>query len=564
MGRCALLRILFGAALILCLGCLSGPSKVSFPEGYTPSMMLDGNVAEADGSHQAQRYDTGSDGISLEVDSGTVPSVAPDSSTSPSCINRRMDGDETDRDCGGEVCPPCGTRDRCLVASDCISGICRLNRCARARCGDGVINGNEACDDGNDIDTDDCTNDCREQTCGNGQIDPLEGSCDCEDGSVNLDGAAGNGCECVVNDTADTSCDGVDDDCDGLFDEDFESMLLEQSPCMPVDGEPDCVGAQVSTYATCSEGVIVPEEEPGECPLDEFTIDEQIGDCRPNEPCSATGGQQRSRTVCTMGEPSVREDTLPCDTGIVNGTVIANELSDCTNDATPCSAEGTQRRTEAFCEPGLDGLLLPQVRSFEQPCIRETEGLVLQALDPSPCGYGGPCYPRAYIEQRRLECRNNEPTPVVVSQEVCERRTISEVDCSCVAESGSEGLFVGENCVEYTTISGALTGDSDGTYLTMTCSITGSSCSVTNDSDTCPIRCPAGEDVSFCCANGLPNCGLERIQDPTYRIERIELSGLRGDDRCESDLEDLVECTRTTADRVRETSATCEAEPIDD
>ena len=59
----------------------------------------------------------------------------------------------------------------------------------------------------------------------------------------------------------------------------------------------------------------------------------------------------------------------------------------------------------------------------------------------------------------------------------------------------------------------------------MTCSITGSSCSVTNDSDTRFDAPP--EDVSFCCANGLPTCGLERIQDPTYRIERIELSGLR-------------------------------------
>ena len=138
-----------------------------------------------------------------------------------------------------------------MLASDCNSGVCRLNRCARARCGDGVINGNEACDDGNGIDTDACTNDCREQTCGNGQIDPGEGSCDCEDGSVNLDGMASNGCECVVNDTSDTSCDGVDDDCDGRFDENFEIMLLEQSPCLPVDEEPDCVGAQVSTYATC-------------------------------------------------------------------------------------------------------------------------------------------------------------------------------------------------------------------------------------------------------------------------------------------------------------------------
>lgn len=527
-------------------------------------MMFDGNAAEGDVGRAAQSFDARSDSTVRDAGRGNDIVLNPDAGTSASCSNGRRDGNETDRDCGGGDCPPCGTRDTCMLASDCNSGVCRLNRCARARCGDGVINGNEACDDGNEIDTDACTNDCREQTCGNGQIDPGEGSCDCEDGSVNLDGMASNGCECVVNDTSDTSCDGVDDDCDGRFDENFEIMLLEQSPCMPVDEEPDCIGAQVSTYATCIEGVIIPEEEPDQCPLDEFTIDEQIGDCTPNEPCSATGGQQRTRTVCTMGEPSVREDTLPCDTGIVNGTVIANQLSDCTNDATPCSAEGTQLRTETFCEPGLDGPLLPQVRSLEQPCIRETEGLVLQALDPSPCGYGGPCYPRAYIEQRRLECRNNEPTPVVVSQEVCEHRTISEVDCSCVAESGSEGLFVGENCVEYTTISGALAGNSDGTSLTISCGVTGRSCSVSNDSDSCPIQCPAGEDVAFCCSNGQDNCGPGLVRDPTYRLDRIELTGVAGDDRCESNLEDLIECTRPTALGAQNASATCEAESIND
>ena len=75
----------------------------------------------------------------------------------------------------------------------------------------------------------------------------------------------------------------VDDGLRWPFDEDF-NMLLEQSPRMPVDGEPDCVGAQSRPMRPAVRRDCT-EEEPGECP-DEFTIDEN-GDCRPNEPCSA-------------------------------------------------------------------------------------------------------------------------------------------------------------------------------------------------------------------------------------------------------------------------------------
>lgn len=51
-------------------------------------------------------------------------------------------------------------------------------------CGDGILDPSEECDDGNDIDTDGCRNDCTLPYCGDGFVDPGE---ECDDGN-NLDG----------------------------------------------------------------------------------------------------------------------------------------------------------------------------------------------------------------------------------------------------------------------------------------------------------------------------------------------------------------------------------------
>lgn len=49
-------------------------------------------------------------------------------------------------------------------------------------CGDGTVEAGEECDDGNDVDTDGCGNDCTVRTCGDGVVDPAE-ECDLGDGN---------------------------------------------------------------------------------------------------------------------------------------------------------------------------------------------------------------------------------------------------------------------------------------------------------------------------------------------------------------------------------------------
>lgn len=59
------------------------------------------------------------------------------------CQNAAKDGQETGMDCGGPDCPPCGDTGKCLIASDCLSGVCQLGKCQFPSPSDGVKNGQE-------------------------------------------------------------------------------------------------------------------------------------------------------------------------------------------------------------------------------------------------------------------------------------------------------------------------------------------------------------------------------------------------------------------------------------
>jgi len=57
-------------------------------------------------------------------------------------------------------------------------------------CGNGIKDPNEVCDDGNTVNGDGCSADCRSnETCGNGVVDVIKGEV-CDDGNTN----SGDGC----------------------------------------------------------------------------------------------------------------------------------------------------------------------------------------------------------------------------------------------------------------------------------------------------------------------------------------------------------------------------------
>jgi cysteine-rich repeat protein len=67
------------------------------------------------------------------------------------------------------------------------AGLCRDRVCVVAGCGDGVLDAGEACDDGNDDDTDACTSACALPDCGD---EVLQGEEECDDGAANADDRA--------------------------------------------------------------------------------------------------------------------------------------------------------------------------------------------------------------------------------------------------------------------------------------------------------------------------------------------------------------------------------------
>ena len=60
------------------------------------------------------------------------------------CFDNVKDLNETDVDCGGNLCLACVAGKACKAASDCQSRVCTTNICQPARCNDTVKNGNES------------------------------------------------------------------------------------------------------------------------------------------------------------------------------------------------------------------------------------------------------------------------------------------------------------------------------------------------------------------------------------------------------------------------------------
>jgi hypothetical protein len=105
------------------------------------------------------------------------------------CSDHRMNGDETDVDCGGPSCSACMPGQGCKLAKDCTTGVCIDGKCQQATCNDGMKNGSETgVDCGGDC-PGKCANglpcgepkDCQSGICTGGLCEPAS----CSDGVVN-------------------------------------------------------------------------------------------------------------------------------------------------------------------------------------------------------------------------------------------------------------------------------------------------------------------------------------------------------------------------------------------
>lgn len=103
-----------------------------------------------------------------------------------------LDGDDCSADCRLLKCGN-GTvegDEQCDDGNEVDTDAC-TQKCQNATCGDGVVHiGVEICDDGNSVELDGCTSFCAPTACGNGQIEPQLGEI-CDDGNWN----GGDGCQ---------------------------------------------------------------------------------------------------------------------------------------------------------------------------------------------------------------------------------------------------------------------------------------------------------------------------------------------------------------------------------
>jgi hypothetical protein len=92
------------------------------------------------------------------------------------CGDGKKDGAETDVDCGGPLCSGCGLGQMCMVSSDCVSHLCQAGKCVFNHCTDGRKDFDETDVDCGGADCPPChpnamctTNtDCATGVCGNG------------------------------------------------------------------------------------------------------------------------------------------------------------------------------------------------------------------------------------------------------------------------------------------------------------------------------------------------------------------------------------------------------------
>jgi hypothetical protein len=233
----------------MCMGCAVGRNcKV---DTDCTSMACDANLLQCVGSQCADHQQ---DGVETDIDcGGTMCSPCPvgkkcklnadcttmacDAATfrcdTSQCVDGKQDGMETDLDCGGPVCSPCGVGKGCVANTDCASAACDFvtHKCVASTCVDQRQDGTETGVDcgggctgcivgqGCNGDTDCLSNACDANTllcvasqCNDHRLDGAETAIDCGGGTCP---ACAVGQACVSdNDCTTLACDGMTFVCD--------------------------------------------------------------------------------------------------------------------------------------------------------------------------------------------------------------------------------------------------------------------------------------------------------------------------------------------------------------
>lgn len=352
-----------------------------------------------------------------------------------------------------------------------------LADCSAPRCGDGVLDAGEACDDGNNREGDCCTALCElgapGAACDDGKFCTIGDTCDDNSrcvGGVSPCSAPDGDANCSESCNEDTdACNGPDPDAspcdDGIFCNGADQCAGGQctahagSPCPGIDNDSNCRESCNETTRTCTrpDPVGAPCNDERFCTLGE-TCDAN-GECSGGaSPCPAGDGDGNCAQACDELADACTafdEEGAACDDGLFcTGTDRCDGRGGCQGWGDPCSGpDGDANCAEscdeaansctasdmdgALCSDGLactlrerclGGTCTPSGETTcddGNPCTNEScapDGSCLRDYNSSPCDDGNACTVGDHCIRgecsavRTVDCRDND----LCSADVCD------------------------------------------------------------------------------------------------------------------------------------------------
>ncbi|MBN2191506.1 MAG: hypothetical protein JW751_01715 [Polyangiaceae bacterium] len=265
----------------------------------------------------------------------------------PGCTDRTLNGHETDLDCGGEDCRvsyPCADGKQCVIAADCRSGVCDDTECLAPTCSDGVLNGEET------------DKDCGGAACRALATPKLcADSKHCDEGADCQSGVCGGDGTCTPPSCSDGVLNGLETgtDCGGSLCRSQGKLCDEGLPCQ-IDGDCNsliCNPYDICTEPSCEDG----KQNQGETAIDcggpictglGYTCDDGLA-CEDSVDC--TNGYCRpdvrlcSTPTCSDGYRNLTETDVDC-----GGGCVASANKKCANGR-HCSVSNDC--TSSYCNP---------------------------------------------------------------------------------------------------------------------------------------------------------------------------------------------------------------------
>ncbi len=344
----------------------------------------------------SQTLDSGTSGDEVG-DTGTTDTGTADTGTTDTDTGTTDTGTtDTDTDTGGATCGNGEVEDGEECDDGGESGACDID-CTLAECGDAVVNmaAGEACDDGNDIDDDECSNSCSLASCGDGVLNDGE---QCDDGNDDDTDACPSSCMNAV--------------CGDSF------VLADVEEC-DAGGESDSCDADCS-LATCGDGTL------------NMSAGEVCDDGNDDDTDACPGC-----AAATCGDGFVQTDVEECDDG--------NDVDDdaCANDCTDngCQPLGQRAPLDTLSLNNASGCWDGNPCQFDQYLWNNSHGQNFQAFGQGiSCTGASTCVENVGITTYQSESVCQGMWDVYCDGEIL--GTIDTLNTSCVGSAQGNGCNI--------------------------------------------------------------------------------------------------------------------------